>query len=132
MTLKTSNTFILKEPSEKLLTTWYAEQVVEGNIIASTNVILACKRHLEELEKYKLNVLSEEFPWTFDEELGHRPIQFIENIVSHQKVTLNSSYCKHGSILRWVVCLVGFIRKQNSDALKRVLFLFPENKVRQR
>jgi phage terminase large subunit-like protein len=65
---------VLTKPSQKLLTSWYAEQVVNGNIIASKNVILACKRHFNDLERAK----NGEFPYIFDKKLAHRPILFIE------------------------------------------------------
>lgn len=108
MTLKSSNTFILKKPSTNLLTNWYAEQVVEGNIIASEKVILACKRHLSDLEKSKLQVLSEEFPWVFDEELGHRPIRFIEKYCKPSKGNFKNlilqpwQHFTLGSMFGWV------------------------------
>ncbi|MGD2353345.1 terminase large subunit [Bacillus subtilis] len=66
--------FIREKPSEKLLTTWYAEKVASGEIVASKKNILACKRHLRDLERAG----TDEFPYVFDEEKGHRPIQFIE------------------------------------------------------
>ncbi|WP_412059298.1 hypothetical protein [Bacillus velezensis] len=43
--------FIREKPSEKLLTTWYAEKVAAGEIVASKKNILACKRHLRDLER---------------------------------------------------------------------------------
>jgi phage terminase large subunit-like protein len=73
MILKDSNV-VLTKPSEKLLTTWYAEQVVKGKIIASKKVKLACKRHLNDLKRQG----QKNFPWIFNEEKGHRPIKFIE------------------------------------------------------
>jgi len=83
MTSKTSNGVIhvLSKPSPTLLTTWYAEQVVKGKIIASKNVILACKRHLNDLKRAG----TDEFPYVFDEELGHRPIRFIEKFCRPSK-----------------------------------------------
>lgn len=72
---------ILNKPSSTLLTTWYAEQVVQGKIIASKNVILACKRHLNDLKRAG----TDEFPYVFDEELGHRPIRFIEKFCRPSK-----------------------------------------------
>ena len=65
---------ILSDPSPNLLTTWYAENVVNGNIIASQKVIKACKRHLNDLKRQGTDV----FPWIFTEDKGHRPIRFIE------------------------------------------------------
>ncbi|MFD3261864.1 terminase large subunit [Paenibacillus lentus] len=72
---------VLSKPSGNLLATWYAEQVVKGNIIASNKVILACKRHLNDLDRAG----TEKFPFVFDEELGHRPIQFIEKYCKPSK-----------------------------------------------
>lgn len=74
-TSKTSGVVkVMAKPSQNLLTTWYAEQVVKGNIIASKNVKLACKRHINDLKRAG----TDDFPYIFDEHLGHRPIQFIE------------------------------------------------------
>ncbi|MDT2277623.1 hypothetical protein P7H20_26060 [Paenibacillus larvae] len=64
------------QPSSELLTNWYAEQVVQGHILASHKVMLAGKRHLDDLKKDK----SKDFPYVFDEEKGHRPIVFIESL----------------------------------------------------
>ena len=108
MTSKNSNTSILKKPSSKLLTTWYAEQVVEGKIIAGKNVILACKRHLNDLKKSNLNVLNEEFPWVFNELIGHRPIQFIEKYCKPSKGNFKQlilqawQHFTLGSLFGWV------------------------------
>ncbi|HFX3837551.1 TPA: terminase large subunit [Enterococcus faecium] len=66
---------ILLEPYPELLTTWYAERLIDGSIPASKENILAAKRHVLDLERQG----TEEFPWIFDEEVGHRPIRFIED-----------------------------------------------------
>lgn len=68
---------ILNEPSPKLLTTWYAKQVVEGKMIASEYVKKECERHLRYLKNGGT--------WVFDEELGHRPIRFIEKFCKPSK-----------------------------------------------
>lgn len=85
MTISTnSNTGIIKilnKPSPKLLATWYAKQVVEGKINAGKYVILECKRHLKMLEKQS----DSDFKWEFDEEIGHRPIRFIEKFCKPSK-----------------------------------------------
>jgi phage terminase large subunit-like protein len=65
---------ILEQPYPELLTTWYAERLVDGSILASKENILAAKRHLYDLSRQG----TEAFPWVFDEEKGHRPIRFIE------------------------------------------------------
>src|SRR5690625_4830588 len=72
---------ILEKPSGKLLTTWYAEQLVNGNIIASEKNILAAKRHLNDLKRQG----TDDFPWIFVEETGHRPIRFIEKFCRPSK-----------------------------------------------
>src|SRR5690554_4251632 len=72
---------VLNKPSRKLMANWYAEQVVNGNIIAGKEVILACERHLNDLEKSN----SDDYPYTFDEELGHRVIRFIEKFCKPSK-----------------------------------------------
>lgn len=84
MTSKTSKTgviHVLQKPSSQLLATWYAEQVVQGNIIAAQKVILACKRHLNDLKRAG----TDSFPYAFDEDLGHRPIRFIEKYCKPSK-----------------------------------------------
>ncbi|MED1205839.1 terminase large subunit [Heyndrickxia acidicola] len=65
---------ILVEPYPELLTTWYAERLIDGTIPASKENIQAAKRHMFNLSRQG----TEAFPWVFDEELGHRPIRFIE------------------------------------------------------
>lgn len=76
---------VITKPSPILLTNWYAEKVITGEILASEKVILAAKRHINDLKKSKLKVLKDDFPWTFDEELGHRPIRFIEKYCKPSK-----------------------------------------------
>jgi len=65
---------ILGNPYPELLTTWYAERLIDGSILASEENILAAKRHLRDLE----NQGTDNFPWVFDEGRAHRPIRFIE------------------------------------------------------
>ncbi|MED4358722.1 terminase large subunit [Geobacillus stearothermophilus] len=103
MILKNSNV-VLTKPSDKLLTTWYAEQVVKGKIIASKKVKLACKRHLNDLKRQG----TKEFPWIFDEEKGHRPIKFIETFCRPSKGNFQSLVAQAwqhfiiGSLYGWV------------------------------
>lgn len=66
---------ILLEPYPELLTTWYAERLVDVTIPASKENIQAAKRHLTDLKRQG----TDDFPWIFDEEKGHRPIRFIED-----------------------------------------------------
>lgn len=65
---------ILDEPAPILLTTIYAQMVIEGSIVANEWVKRACERHLNDLKKSKSN----DYPWKFDEEKAWRPIRFIE------------------------------------------------------
>lgn len=78
----------LLEPYPELLTTWYAERVIDfGNlknqedwtpwdpmIPASKLIIQAAKRHMRDLDRQGTN----EFPWVFDKNKAHRAIRFIE------------------------------------------------------
>ena len=72
---------ILNKPSPKLLTTWYAKQIVAGKIVANKYVIKECERHLKYLKGHE--------KWIFDEELSHRPIRFIEKFCKPSKGTNN-------------------------------------------
>lgn len=96
--------YILEKPSSKLLTTWYAEQVVKGNIVASKKNILAAKRHLNDLKREG----TDEFPWIFVEEKGHRPVRFIEKFCKPSKGDFNQltlqpwQHFVVGSLYGWV------------------------------
>lgn len=83
--MNSDGNLVLTKASPNLLTTWYAEQVIQGNIVAGEKVMLACKRHLNDMKRSSLKVLNEEFPWIFDEEIGHRPIQFVEKYCKPSK-----------------------------------------------
>lgn len=72
---------ILDDFSPKLLTTWYAERVVRGEIVAGKKVVQSCWRHLNDLKRQG----TKEFPYVFDEELAHRPIKFIEKFCKPSK-----------------------------------------------
>lgn len=69
---------ILSKPSKKLLTTEYAQQVVDGKIIAGEYVIKECQRHLDFLAR-------DDHDWVFDETLAYRPINFIERFCEPTK-----------------------------------------------
>lgn len=102
----TSNGYlhVLAKPSPNLLTTWYAEQVVDGKIVAGKDVVLACKRHLRDLKRQG----TDGFPWVFDEEKAHRPIRFIEKFCKPSKGDFNQLIMQPwqhfvlGSIFGWV------------------------------
>ncbi|WP_272033102.1 terminase large subunit [Oceanobacillus kimchii] len=95
---------ILEIPSDKLLTTWYAEQLVKGSIVASKNNILAAKRHLNDLKRQG----TDEFPWIFLEDKGHRPVRFIEKFCKPSKGDFNQLVAQPwqhfviGSLYGWV------------------------------
>ena len=95
---------ILENSSTTLLTTWYAENIINGNIIASKKVILACKRHINDLKRQG----TDDFPYIFVEEKGHRPIRFIEKFCKPSKgdyKQLNLQPWQHfviGSLYGWV------------------------------
>lgn len=101
---KIDGLLIVVKPSPTLLATWYAEQVTKGNIIACKKVIQACERHLNDLEKQG----TDDFPWVFDEKLGHRPIQFIEKFCKPSKGAFNQlvmqawQHFALGSCFGWV------------------------------
>lgn len=91
---------VLNKPSPKLLTTWYAKQVVAGKIVANKYVIKECERHLKYLKGHE--------KWIFDEELAHRPIRFIEKFCKPSKGANNQLILQPwqhfiiGSLFGWV------------------------------
>lgn len=95
---------IVVKPSPILLTTWYANQVVEGKITAAKKVIQAAQRHLDDLERQG----TEDFPWVFDADLGHRVIEFIEKFCSPSKGAVSQlvmqgwQHFTLGSLFGWV------------------------------
>lgn len=56
--------------------TRYAQQIVDGDIIANQKVKLACERHLNDLEKSK----SDQFPYYFDVAKSETVIGFISSL----------------------------------------------------
>src|SRR5699024_12420056 len=73
---------ILEAPSSKLLTTWYAEQLINGNILASKKNVLDAKRHMKDYIRQG----TDDFPWVFVVETGNRPIRFIDLYSIHSIV----------------------------------------------
>ncbi|MFP3509382.1 terminase TerL endonuclease subunit [Peribacillus sp. SIMBA_075] len=59
----------------------YAEDVVCGKEVTGRLVKLSCERFLNDLERSKLNVLSEEFPYVFNEERANELLEFAETLV---------------------------------------------------
>lgn len=78
----------LLQPYPELLTTWFAERVIDYDEMpdqakwtpwdpimpAGELVILAARRHMRDLERQG----TDDFPWVFDEEKGHKPVRFLE------------------------------------------------------
>ena len=97
------------------MTSWtndYAEGVCDGSIPAGEWVRLACRRHLDDLER-------EDFAYRFDEKLALRVVRFIETL-PHTK----GKWAAKGERLKlqpWqkfiVGCIFGWVRK--SDGLRR-------------
>jgi len=107
---------ILDKSSPILLTTWYAEKVLKGDIIACEKVKLACKRHINDLKKQG----TEDFPYIFVEEKGHRPIRFVEKYCKPSKgdfKQLTMQPWQHftiGSVYGWVHMETGYRRFRES------------------
>lgn len=99
-----SNGFILEKPSDRSLTTFYAENVVNGNIKASKKNILSCQRHLNDLKRAG----TEDFPYVFDEAKAYRPVHFIERYCKPSKGAYRSLVMQPwqhfviGSLYGWV------------------------------
>lgn len=104
--------YILEKSSTKLMTTWYAEQVVEGKIKASRKNVLSCQRHLNDLKRQG----TEDFPWVFTEEKAHRPIKFVEKYCRPSKGDYKSLVLQPwqhfviGSLYGWVHKDTGYRR----------------------
>lgn len=85
--------------------TKYAKEVVAGNIPANELVILACKRHLNDLKKSKTKA----FPYKFDVDLANRYLDFFD-LLKHSKgelagqpIHLELWQCfRIGSVFGWV------------------------------
>lgn len=94
-------------------TTQYALDVVEGRQVAGTSEMLACKRHLADLERQD----TEGFPWVFDEEKANRIFTWfnfcvhLEGPKAGQPVKLEPfQQFDLGSIFGWVHKDTGFRR----------------------
>ena len=87
-------------------TTLYARKVVNGEIIACRKIILACQRHLDDIEKSK----TDSFNYCFNVEEAQESISFIE--------TLSNPETGEGLELlmfqKWIIgSIFGWIRKDN-------------------
>lgn len=90
----------------------YASDVVSGKISTCQNVILACQRQLDDLER-------EDFAYEFDPSKGERVVEFIE-LLPHTK----GKWMREGKSLvlePWqkfaICCIFGWVRK--SDGFRR-------------
>lgn len=92
---------ILTKPAPCLLTTAYAEDVVNGFQTANQWIKRACKRHLMDLKRSKEDP---EFMWRFDEEKAYRPIKFIE-----KKAVASKSETGHLAMQPWQHFFIGSI-----------------------
>lgn len=95
----------LEHPSPVLLTTVYAQAVVDGDITVGEWVKLACERHLKDLKRSEEDP---DYPWAFDEEKAWRPIRFIEKKCKPSKGDFDQLVLQPwqhffvGSIFGWV------------------------------
>ena len=100
-----------------LLTTQYAQDATDGQIIVSRKVRRACERHLRDLERQG----TDDFPWVFDEEKGFRPIDFIQRFCKPSKGNfkrLELQPWQHfiiGSLYGWVHKDTGLRRFKEGD-----------------
>ncbi|WP_205608238.1 terminase large subunit [Clostridium sporogenes] len=87
--------------------TLYCLDVLEGKIIAGEYVKLACKRHINDLKKSKLNVLKEPFEYYWDVTESQRIIEFAETLIidegeEKQPLVLRPFQCFIlGSLMGW-------------------------------
>jgi phage terminase large subunit-like protein len=93
----------------------YARDVTAGKVPACKWVVLACKRHLDDLEASA----SHNFPYRFDPKAAEKWCQFVE-LLPHIK----GEWARKGEKLRlepWqcfkTICIFGWLRKQ--DGLRR-------------
>lgn len=87
-------------------TTLYAEKVVKGEIIACEKIVLACRRHLNDIERSK----GDAFAFTFDVEAAQESIDFMESLSDPE----TGQPLKLLMFQKWIVgSLFGWIRKDN-------------------
>lgn len=111
---------ILTKRSPALLTTAYAEDVVNGYQVANRWVKLACERHLKDLKKSKEDP---NYMWTFDEEKAYRPIKFIET-----KTVASKGDVRHLVMQPWqhffIGSLYGWVHKKTGIRRFREALIF--------
>lgn len=98
-------------------TTQYAIDVVDGKRLAGKSVILACKRHLSDLDR---QVKDDNFPYIFDEEQADEILEFAEDLIldeGFERVQLKLSPFQafiFGSLFGWVHIETGYRRFRQS------------------
>lgn len=111
---------ILTSSSPVLLTTAYADDVVNGYQIANQWVRRACQRHLHDLKKSKSDP---HFMWRFDEKKAYRPIKFIE-----QKTVASKGDSRHLVMQPWqhffIGSLFGWVHKETGVRRFREALIF--------
>ena len=111
---------VLIKPAPVLLTTLYAQMVVEGSIIANKWVKLACERHLKDLKRSQTDP---SYPWKFDTEKGWRPLRFIE-----KKCHPTKGNFQHLVMQPWqhfvVGCMFGWVNKKTGERRFRESLIF--------
>lgn len=98
----------------------YIEKVLNGEILAPKKIILACERHISDLERSK----SDGFPYIFDEKQADKAIKFIEllpstdgkkiKMLGFQKFIIGSLYgwrTKEGNFRRFNRAFISKARK---------------------
>ena len=93
--------------TSKLQTTKYAKDVVAGKVIANRKVILACQRHLNDLERTK----KADFPYKFDTAKGIRPIQFMEQFCKPSQGDFDKLVMQPWDHF-WIGSLYGWVHKK--------------------
>ena len=103
----------------ELLTTWYAERLVDRSIPASKENIQAAKRHLRDLERQGTS----DFPWIFDEERGHRPIRYIEKKCKPTEGDFESFVLQPWQ--HFIIgCMYGWVHKDTGERRFREALIF--------
>lgn len=114
------NYHVLEERSPVLLTTAYAEDVVNGYQMAGKWVKRACERHLRDLKRSKEDP---NYLWRFDEKKAYRPIKFIET-----KTVASKNSNKHLVMQPWqhffIGCLFGWVHKDTGLRRFREALIF--------
>lgn len=94
--------WLLKCPYPELLTTWYAERLIDGSIPASKENIQAAKRHMRDFQRQG----TDDFPWIFDEEKVTGLLDISKN-VNQLKATLVRLFATLAAFHNWIHVRMG-------------------------